>query len=75
MRLGAGLVLGSGAARLSISLSDGATVADLVDNLRAQYPVALLDTAIAVVGGEHVSNSAPLSDGQEIALLLPIAGG
>jgi len=50
-------------------------VADLVDNLRAQYPVALLDTAIAVVGGEHVSNSAPLSDGQEIALLLPIAGG
>lgn len=75
MRLGAGLVLGSGAARLSISLGDGATVADLVDNLRAQYPVALLDTAIAVVGGEHVSNSAPLSDGQEIALLLPIAGG
>jgi molybdopterin converting factor small subunit len=34
-----------------------------------------LENAVLVSNGEHVSASAPLSDGQELALLLPISGG
>jgi molybdopterin converting factor small subunit len=44
--------------------------------LHDQYPTASrLEDAVMVSNGEHVSRSAPLSDGQELALLLPISGG
>jgi molybdopterin converting factor small subunit len=76
IRLGAGLDLGEGLTRLSVSLPEEATVADLLDHLRAQYPAsARLANAVMVSNGEHISRSAPLSDGQELALLLPISGG
>jgi len=76
IRVGAGLVLGSGVTRLSVTLTDGATVADLLESLHDQYPTASrLEKAVMVSNGEHVSRSAPLSDGQELALLLPISGG
>lgn len=76
VRLGAGLDLGSGVTRLPVALMDHAMVADLLDVLRAQYPGASrLDQAVVVSNGEHVSRSALLSDGQELALLLPISGG
>ena len=76
IRVGAGLDLGSGVTRLSVTLTDEATVADLLENLRLQYPTASrLENAVLVSNGEHVSRSAPLSDGQELALLLPISGG
>ena len=75
VHFGAGLALGNGVARLSVTLAGGATGVDLLEYLRVQYPASLLDIAIPVIGGEHVSRSAPLSDGQEVALLLPIAGG
>lgn len=76
IRVGAGLALGNGASRLSVHLNDGATAADLLESLRLQYPAASrLGNAVLVSNGEHVSRSAPLSDGQELALLLPISGG
>ena len=76
IRVGAGLVLGNGASRLSVTLADGATVADLLESLRLQYPTASrLENAVLVSNGEHVSRLTPLSDGQELALLLPISGG
>jgi molybdopterin converting factor small subunit len=76
IRVGAGLVLGAGMARLSVALTDGATAADLLEYLRAHYPAASrLENAVMVSNGEHISHSAPLSDGQEVALLLPISGG
>lgn len=75
LRVGAGLDLG-GATRLSIQLEEGTTVGDLLENLRLQYPDSQrLQNAVVVSNGEHVSRSAPLSDGQELALLLPISGG
>jgi molybdopterin converting factor small subunit len=44
--------------------------------LRRLYPgSARLENAVMVSNGEHISRSAPLSDGQELALLLPISGG
>ena len=76
VRVGAGLELGTGMARLSVTLAEGATVADLLEYLRAQYPSASrLENAVLVSNGEHISHSAPLSDGQEVAVLLPISGG
>jgi molybdopterin converting factor small subunit len=76
VRIGAGLALGTGMARLSVTLAEGATAADLMEYLRAQYPAASrLESAVLVSNGEHVSGSAPLSDGQEVAVLLPISGG
>jgi len=76
IRVGAGLVLGTGMARLSVTLAEGATGADLLEYLRDQYPdAARLESAVLVSNGEHISHSATLSDGQEVALLLPISGG
>jgi sulfur-carrier protein len=76
IRVGAGLELGTGMARLSVTLTENATVADLLEYLRAQYPDASrLESVVLVRNGEHISPSAPLSDGQEVALLLPISGG
>lgn len=76
VRFGAGLSLGKDvAARSSVTLAQGATVADLLEYLLVQYPAFPLNTAVPVIGGEHVSRSLHLSDGQEVAFILPIAGG
>ena len=75
VRFGSGLVLGNGLSRITVTLESGATVADLLKYLRERYPVAPIATAVAVISGEHVSSTTLLSDGQEVALLLPIAGG
>ncbi len=77
VRLGAGLAQKVGSARLSVSLSEGSTVADLREQLRAQHPGAApqLAAAVPVIDGQHVAWTVPLSSDQEVAFLLPIAGG
>jgi molybdopterin converting factor small subunit len=77
VRLSAALAQKIGLARLSVTLSDGSTAADLRSHLRRQHPGAAsqLDLAVPVIEGQHVAWAVPLSAGQEIALLLPIAGG
>ena len=66
-----------GTPRLVVTLPPDATVADLVTQLRQQYPAAVqyLDTAVPIIAGRHVSPTELLTAGQEVALLLPIAGG
>jgi len=77
VRLGGGLAQLAGNARIGITLQEGATVADLLENLRLQYPELeqKLPTAIAMVSGRHAGHDAALVSGQEVALLLPVAGG
>ena len=77
VRLSAGLAREVGQARLSLTLPAGSTVADLLAQLRARHPgaVSQLDVAIPVIAGQPVSPTASLTAGQEVALLLPIAGG
>ncbi len=75
VRFGMGLVPSNGLPRISVMLASGATVDDLLEYLHAQYPASPLSAAVPVIGGEHVPRSASLSDGQEVAFLLPIAGG
>jgi molybdopterin converting factor small subunit len=63
--------------RFSTAVADGATVGNLVDLLRHEHPesVSMLNTAVPIIAGRHVTQSEPLADGQEVAFLLPIAGG
>ena len=77
IRLSGELATLVGKHRFSMVVTDGATVADLLDLLRQEYPksVPRLDTAVPVISGRHVTQSEPLADGQEVAFLLPIAGG
>lgn len=77
VRLGAGLALPTGNSRVSVSLSENATVADLLDHLRAEYPALApkINAALPLVSGRPVAVSHRLSEDQEVALLLPAAGG
>lgn len=66
-----------GVARLSITLPTPATVQDLQQQLQTQYPhlATEISGAVAVIGGVHQGATAVLQENQEIALLMPIAGG
>lgn len=77
VRLSADLVQHVGKTHLTMRLSDGATIADLMSHLHTRYPSLAdrLEMAVPFVAGRHVSQTEPLADGQEIALLLPVAGG
>ena len=77
VRLSGELATQIGRPRFSITLADGATVENLTDLLRQEHPEALplINTAVPIIAGRHVTQSEPLADGQEVAFLLPIAGG
>jgi len=77
IRLSGDLATLAGQHRFSMAVADDATVGDLVDLLRQEYPktVSRLDTAVPIIAGRHVTQSELLADGQEVAFLLPIAGG
>jgi molybdopterin converting factor small subunit len=77
VRLGPGLATAAGRPRLRIALPHDATVDTLLDRLRDLEPAiaAGLDAALPVVRGTHARRLQPLADGDEVALLLPVAGG
>ncbi len=77
VRLSAGLAQHAGTSRLIVQLANDATVADLVVHLRSEYPAlaSRLELALPFVGGQNVSESTTLVEGQEVAFLLPAAGG
>jgi sulfur-carrier protein len=77
VRLGAGLARFAAAPRLVVDLDDTATVQDLFAHLSAAQPVLgpALRSALPVIAGEHAASARALRDGDEVALLLPVAGG
>lgn len=77
VRLSAGLSPASGNPRFTVTLADDATVDDLLNHLRDHRPElqSRLDVVIPMVSGRHASGSHKLQTGQEVALLLPAAGG
>ncbi|MCB9419762.1 MAG: MoaD/ThiS family protein [Ardenticatenaceae bacterium] len=77
VRLSGDLAQQVGTARLQVTLAENAIVADLAAYLRQQYPAAeaWIDIAVPIIAGQHVSPTAKLAAGQEVALLLPVAGG
>lgn len=77
VRLGAGLATAAGRRRLTVALPDGASVDTLLEELRELEPelAAGLDSALPVVRGTHADRNQALSDGDDVALLIPVAGG
>lgn len=77
VRLNAVLAQITGAPRLHVTVNDDATVADVLQALAATYPGlgTRLERAVPVIGGVHVRRSDKVSAEQELAFLMPVAGG
>jgi molybdopterin synthase sulfur carrier subunit len=77
VRLGAGLATAAGSRRLTVALPDGASVETLLEELSEMEPqlAAGLDSALPVVRGTHADRDHALNDGDDVALLIPVAGG
>jgi molybdopterin converting factor small subunit len=77
VRLGPGLSRLAGGPRLAVDVGDGATVADVLARLAADRPAiaAGLPSALTVVHGSQVGGERLLAEGDEVAVLTPVAGG
>jgi len=77
VRLGGGLARLAAAPRLSIELGEDATVDDLCAALAEREPrlAAALPDALTAIGGEQAERSRTLAVGDEVAFLIPVAGG
>ena len=82
VRLNGHLSVLAGRSRAQITVDeterDGrVTVADVLAELSTQYPqtAASIKSAVSVIGGRHVPHDTIVSAGQEVAVLVPIAGG
>jgi molybdopterin converting factor small subunit len=77
IRLGAGLMPLAPSPMLTLELPSGATVDELYRSIGATHPelAPTLRSALAVMGGSQVERQRPLRHGDEVALLLPAAGG
>lgn len=60
-----------------MELPEEATVGTLLERLRDTEPsiAPALDSALPVLRGTHVSGVEALAEGDEVALLIPVAGG
>ena len=77
VRLGAGLSRFAGSPLLALELPEGGSVEDLFAAIGERYPelAPALPSALPVVAGMHVERDAALHPGDEVALLIPVAGG
>jgi molybdopterin converting factor small subunit len=77
VRLGAGLSRFADAPLLSLDLQEGASVSDLLAALGTEQPglAPALNSALPILAGQHVERAQPLTAGDEVALLIPVAGG
>jgi sulfur-carrier protein len=77
VRLGAGLSRLADAPLLSVDLDEGASVDDLLAALASRQPTLApaLPSALPVVSGTQVEREQRLAAGDEVALLIPVAGG
>jgi molybdopterin converting factor small subunit len=66
-----------GRSRVEISLAAGATVADLLSRFRSEVAgaAALPERPMCAVNHSHVLPGHHLRDGDEVAILPPLAGG
>ncbi len=67
----------TGASHTEVDLPEDATVADLIDALRARGPsfAALPPKPAVAVNLEYAPTDAGLRDGDEVAFIPPVAGG
>jgi molybdopterin converting factor small subunit len=77
VRLGSGLSRLAGGPRLAVHVPAGATVDEVLDRVAEERPAlaAGLPCALTVVHGTQVGPERVLSEGDELAVLTPVAGG
>lgn len=77
IRLFAGLHDLLGERNVTLELRDGATVADLRDQLSREYPVVTpyLPTLVCAVDEEYAAADHALREGDDVALIPPVSGG
>ncbi len=77
VRLGSSITAGSGQSRLTIKVANGATMAEVVEELVRLYPAlqTALETAIVTVNGEMVDKDYTAAPDDSVAFLAPVAGG
>ena len=77
IRLGSGLAPLAPSPMLTCDLPTGATVDELYASIGASHSELspALRSALALIGGSQVERHRPLRHGEEVALLLPVAGG
>jgi molybdopterin synthase catalytic subunit len=64
-----------GAAPAAVELAEGASVATLLDELRAQKPAAAWQGVAVSVNAEYATAAQVLREGDEVGLLPPVSGG
>ena len=77
VRLGSGLARLAGAPRLHVDVPAGATVGDVLGAVAEDRPAlaAGLPCALTVVRGSQVDGGRVLAEGDEVAVLVAVAGG
>ena len=77
VRLFAGLNELLGQKHVSLELAEGATVAQLRDQLGQEYPAVTpyLTALVCAIDEEYVASDYALHDGDEVALIPPVSGG
>ncbi len=77
VRLFASLREAAGKEQITVVLSDGATVRDLVAHLQEIEPAldGVAGAIYAAVNNRYVAPDTPLQDGDEVALFPPVSGG
>jgi molybdopterin converting factor small subunit len=77
VRLGSGFSRLAGGPRLAVDVAEGATVGDVLVRLVQERPAlaAGLRSALTVVHGSQVGGERVLAEGDELAVLRPVAGG
>ena len=64
-----------GASEVSLSLAHGSTVGDAVSALRSKSPTAIPTRPLVAVNERYASYDDPLTPGDEVAVIPPVAGG
>jgi molybdopterin converting factor subunit 1 len=65
-----------GASSVSLPISDGTTVGELLDVLTQQYPALhSIPSLLIAVNGSYAERSTVVSEGDELALIPPVSGG
>ena len=66
-----------GASELQVDVARGSTVADVLDAVCTRHPVVKQYRSVLRVGlnAAYANESAPVADGDEVALITPVSGG
>lgn len=67
----------AGSNEIVVELRDGATIAELRDELTARVPTLgrIMPHSLWAIGAEYVNDDAALNENADVALIPPVSGG